>query len=102
MPRLTDAHRQALAARIDEGPIPSAHGVVRWRLVDLGRWLWEGSRASVPEQTLGRGLRAMGLGKLSARPKHHARAAGAVGAFKGASPPRWQASRASRASVSAR
>ena len=33
--RLTDAHRTALRARIDEGLIPSVHGVVRWRLVDL-------------------------------------------------------------------
>src|SRR3712207_6722832 len=31
--RLTDAHRTALMARIDEGPIPFVHGVVRWRLV---------------------------------------------------------------------
>src|SRR5215208_8397737 len=33
--RLTDAHRTALMARIDDGPIPSVHGVVRWRLIDL-------------------------------------------------------------------
>ena len=33
--RLTDAHRAALVARLDEGPIPAVHGVVRWRLVDL-------------------------------------------------------------------
>src|SRR3954453_8404310 len=35
--KLTDAHRAALVARVDEGPIPAIHGVVRWRLVDLGR-----------------------------------------------------------------
>lgn len=38
-PRLTDVHRQALAAQIDRGPIPAVHGVVRWRLCDLGQWL---------------------------------------------------------------
>jgi transposase len=38
-PRLTDAHRAALAAQLDHGPIPAIHGVVRWRLVDLGQWL---------------------------------------------------------------
>jgi transposase len=38
---LTDAHRQALAAQIDQGPIPAIHGVVRWRLIDLVQWLWE-------------------------------------------------------------
>jgi len=31
-PLLTDAHRQALAAQIDRGPIPPIHGVMRWRL----------------------------------------------------------------------
>ena len=30
-PRLTDAHRAALVARVDAGPIPAIHGVVRWR-----------------------------------------------------------------------
>jgi transposase len=34
-PRLNDAHRAALAAVIESGPIPAIHGVVRWRLVDL-------------------------------------------------------------------
>ena len=39
--RLTHAHRTALMAHIDDGPIPSVHGVVRWRLIDLIAWLWE-------------------------------------------------------------
>jgi len=101
-PRLTDEHRRALAARIDQGPIPALHGVVRWRLVDLGQWLWEEFRVSVSKQTLSRTLRAMGYRKLSARPKHHAQAEGAIEAFKKTSPPRWQALRASSASASTR
>ena len=101
-PRLTDAHRAALAAQIDGGPIPALHGVVRWRLVDLGGWLWEEFRVSVSPQTLSRELRAMGYRKLSARPKHHAQGPGAIEAFKKTSPPRWQALRASRASASTR
>jgi transposase len=101
-PRLTADHRKALAARIDQGPIPAIHGVVRWRLSDLGQWLWEEFRVSVSLQTLSRTLRAMGYRKLSARPKHHAQAEGAVEAFKKTSLPRWQASRASRASASTR
>ena len=100
-PLLTDAHRQALAAQIDRGPIPAIHGVVRWRLCDLGQWLWEEFRVSVSKQTLSREVRALGYRKLSARPKHHAQAIGAIEAFKKTSPPRWQASRASRASASA-
>ena len=101
-PLMTDAHRQALAAQIDRGPIPAIHGVVRWRLCDLGQWLWEEFRVSVSTQTLSREVRAMGYRKLSARPKHHAQAEGAIEAFKKTSPPRWQASRASRAAASTR
>jgi transposase len=101
-PLLADAHRQALAAQIDLGPIPAIHGVVRWRLCDLGQWLWEEFGVSVSMQTLSREVRALGYRKLSARPKHHAQAIGAIDAFKKNSPPRWQASRASRASASMR
>ena len=59
-PLLTDAHRQALAGQIERGPIPAAHGVVRWRLCDLGQWLWEEFRVCVSPQTLSREVRAMG------------------------------------------
>ncbi len=81
-PRLTDEHRKALAARIDRAPTPAIRGVVRWRLCDLGQWLWEALRVSVSMQTLSRELRAMGYRKLSARPKHHAQAAGAIETLK--------------------
>ena len=101
-PRLADMHRRALAAQIDRGPIPAIHGVVRWRLCDLGQWLWEEFGVSVSMQTLSREVRAMGYRKLSARPKHHAQAEGAITAFKKTSPPRWQASRANRASAPTR
>jgi transposase len=101
-PLLTDEHRQALAAQIDRGPIPAVHEVVRWRLCDLGQWLWEEFRVSVSMQTLSRELRAMGYSKLSARPRHHNQAKGAIEAFKKTSPPRWQPSRATRALASTR
>src|SRR3954469_11106957 len=58
--RLTDAHRTALMKRIDDGPIPSVHGVVRWRLVDLIEWLWEEFRVPISKQTLSREVRALG------------------------------------------
>jgi transposase len=99
-PLLTDVHRQALAAQIDRGPVPAIHGVVRWRLCDLGQWLWEEFHVSVSPQTLSREMRALGYRKLSARPKHHAQAIGAIEAFKKTFPPRWRASRASRALAS--
>jgi len=96
-PLLTDAHRQALAAQIESSPIPAIDRVVRWRLCDLGHWPWQEFRVSVSEQTLSRELRAMGYRRLSARPRHHAQAEGAIDAFKKTSPPRWWASCASRA-----
>jgi transposase len=97
-PRLTEAHRQALVAIIESGPIPAVHGVVRWRLIDLCQWLWEEFRVSVARQTLGRELRGLGYRKLSARPRHHAQAEGAVELFKKASRRSWRRSRVRRAS----
>jgi putative transposase len=97
--RLDDKHRAALATVIDSGPNPAVHGVVRWRIVDLCQWLWDEFRVSISKQTLGRELRAMGYRKLSARPRHHAQASGAIDAFKKTFPPRWQVLRASRASM---
>jgi transposase len=96
--RLTDVHRAALMVRLDEGPIPSVHGVVRWRLVDLIEWLWEEFRVPISKQTLSREVRALGYRKLSARPRHHARSEAEVSAFKKPSPPVWRRSLERRAS----
>jgi transposase len=97
--RLTDADRAAVAAMIQAGPIPSVHGVVRWRIIDLCQWFWEERRVKVAKQTLSRELRRMGYRKLSARPRHHAQAEGAIEAFKKVSRRAWTQSRASRASA---
>lgn len=96
--RLDEAHRAALRVVIESGPTPAIHGVVRWRLIDLCQWLWDAFRVSVAKPTLSRELRAMGYRKLSARPRHHAQAEGAIELFKTTSPPCWARSRASRAS----
>ena len=86
-PKLKSEHRVALAALTEAGPTPAIHGVVRWRLIDLCQWLWEECRVSIAKPTLSRELRAMGYRKLSARPRHHAQADGAVENFKKTSPP---------------
>ena len=98
-PLLDAEQRAALVQVVEDGPMPAIDGVVRWRLVDLCQWVWERFAISVSRQTLGRELRALGYRKLSARPRHHAQAAGAVEAFKKASRPRWQRSRARRAAT---
>jgi transposase len=97
--RLNDTHRAALATMIESGPVPAVHGVVRWRLIDLCQWLFEEFRITVAKQTLSRELRRMGYRKLSARPRHHAQAEGAVEDFKKASRRAWTRSRGTGASL---
>jgi transposase len=96
--RLNDTHRAALAAIIESGPIPAIHGVVRWRIIDLCQWIYEEFRVVVAKQTLSRELRAMDYRKLSARPRHHAQAAGAIEDFKKASRSAWRRSGMKKAS----
>jgi len=88
-PLLGDAERQALVAIVEAGPIPAVHGVVRWRLIDLMQWVFDEFGITISKPTLSRELRAMGLRKLSARPRHHAQDPEAMAAFKKTSPPAW-------------
>lgn len=83
--KLTDEHRRALAQRVEEGPDPAVHGVVRWRLKDLAAWLAEEHGLTLDETTVGRALKALGFRKLSARPRHHAQDEQAISDFKKAS-----------------
>ena len=87
---------------IERGPIPAVHGVVRWRLIDLAQWIFEEFRVTVAKQTLSRELRAMGYRKLSARPRHHAQAQGAIEDFKKASHCAWKKLRTRRHSTATR
>jgi transposase len=98
--KLNDIQRQAIARIIESGPIPAAHGVVRWRLIDLAQWIYEEFRITFAKQTLSRELRAMGYRKLSARPRHHAQASGAIEDFKKASQRAWTQLRVRRQSMS--
>ena len=88
----------SLAAILESGPIPAVHGVVRWRIVDLCQWIFEEFHVVVAKQTLSRELRTMGYRKLSARPRHHEQAEGAIEDFKKAFPRAWTRSGARRAS----
>ena len=81
-PILNATQRAALAAAVESGPIPAVHGVARWRIVDLCRWAHLEFGVSLCEDTMSRALRAMGYRKLTARPRHHAQAAGAIEEFK--------------------
>ena len=89
---LNDEQRARLAEIVEAGPVPAAHGVVRWRLVDLAQWVWDEFALSVTRHTLGRELRAMGYRKLSARPRHHGQKPDDIVDFKKTSPPVWRRS----------
>ena len=91
--KLTDEQRQALVDIVEQGPIPSIHGVVRWRRCDLTQWLWEEFGVSIEESTVGRELKALGFAKLSARPRHHAQNELVADDFKKVSKARWRISR---------
>ena len=81
-PLLNDAQRQALVEIVESGPIPAIHGVVRWRLIDLARWLDDEFDVSLTETTVGRELKKLGYVKLTARPRHHAQNEYAIEDFK--------------------
>jgi transposase len=98
-PLLNAAHLAALTGIVESGPNPAVHGVVRWRIVDLRQWLYDEFQVSVSEQTLSRVLRAMNYRRLSARPRHHAQAEGAIEDFKKVSPRVWRRSAARKASI---
>lgn len=91
-PKLSDEQRRALREIVENGPIPAIHGVVRWRLKDLAQWIFEEFGVSLAETTVGREMKALGLVKISARPRHHAQNEWAVEAFKKVSPLRWKRS----------
>ena len=102
--KLNDDQRQALKGIVERGPIPAIHGVVRWRLIDLMQWVWEGeplsaigprtmaSGISLSEPTMSREMKALGYRKLSARPRHYGQNEFAIEAFKKTSPPSWRRS----------
>ena len=89
---MNDEQRRALAEQVEAGPIPAAHGVVRWRLIDLAQWVWDEFGLSITKQTLSREMRALGFRKLSARPRHHGQKEEAIADFKKTSQASWQKS----------
>jgi transposase len=97
--RLKDEHRAALARIVESGPDPALHGIVRWRLIDLCRWAFAELQIAIAPQTMSRELRKMGFRKLSARPRHHEQAEGAIEDFKKVFPPSWRSSPRRRASI---
>jgi transposase len=60
-PKLDDMHKAFLRRIVDEGPIPAAHGVVRWRASDLIMRLHEEFGLSASDDTIYRALKDLGF-----------------------------------------
>jgi transposase len=67
---LSPEQKAALAARVEAGPDPRVDGVVRWRRIDLKRWIEAEFGVVMHERTVGKQLRSLGLRRLVPRPKH--------------------------------
>ena len=52
---------------IQDGPIFDVHAIVRWRVIDLCQWLWDGTVLMIAETTLSVELRWMGYRRLPAK-----------------------------------
>ena len=88
LPRLSPAQKAELAARVEAGPDPEMDGVVRWRRIDLKRWIEAQFGVVMHERTVGKQLVALGYRRLSARPQHPKADPAAQQAFKKNSPKR--------------
>jgi transposase len=86
-PKLNAEQLAAVIQLVEQGPVPAVHGVVRWRLVDLAGWIHDEYGVSLDTTRLGRILKSLGYGKLSARPRHHGQNEYALEDFKKTSPP---------------
>lgn len=91
--KLNDDQRRALGEIVESGPIPAIHGVVRWRLKDLVRWIYEEFGIQLKRDTVSRELKAMGFRKITARPRHYAQNELAMEAFKKVFQTSWQRSK---------
>ena len=81
-PKLTEAHRAELREIVIAGPDPKVHGVIRWRCVDLCAEVSRRFSVTVPERTMGKWLRKLGLTRLQPRPYHPKKDAPAQEVFK--------------------
>jgi len=91
-PKLDATHRAFLARIVEEGPMPSVDGVVRWRACDLIMRLHEEFGISVSDDTVYRALKDLGFSHVSARPRAYKQDPDAEEAFKKTFPPVWRKS----------
>ena len=86
-PRLSPEQHQDLCRLVESGPDRAAHGVVRWRRVDLQREILTRFGVRYHERTVGKILKGLGFSHISARPRHPAQDPQSLTTFKKTSPP---------------
>jgi transposase len=69
-PKLSEGQMAALKAVVLAGPDPAVDGVVRWRIVDLCRWVAERWGVSYSETGMLRLLWSLDLSHRKTRPRH--------------------------------
>jgi len=82
---LTPAQKDELKQIVLAGPDLAKDGVVRWRCVDLQRVIKERFKVTMAERTVAKLLHALGLSRLTPRPRHPKQAPQAQEDFKKAS-----------------
>ncbi|MBK1662230.1 IS630 family transposase [Paracraurococcus ruber] len=85
--RLTPEQQAAVAGWVRQGPDLQRHGVVRWRRLDLADEIARQFGIGLAERSVGTLLRRLGFSRVSVRPYHPQRDAGAQEAFKKTSLP---------------
>ena len=80
--RLTVEQEAELARLIDDGRKVETDGVVRWRCVDLQRWILARWDIAYHERTIGKILRRLAFRHISARPRHLGQDPAEIEAFK--------------------
>jgi transposase len=86
-PRLSSDQQAELARLVETGPDRAAHGIVRWRRIDLKHLIAERFGVAYHERTVGKILKQLGFSHISARPRHPAQDGQTVAAFKKTSRP---------------
>ncbi|SFG55017.1 Homeodomain-like domain-containing protein [Novosphingobium sp. CF614] len=68
--RLTAEQAAAVKAHVLKGPDPEKDGLVRWRCLDIQRWIEAEYQVRYHERTIGKLLHALELSHISTRPFH--------------------------------
>ncbi len=89
-PKLTVSQLAELAAVVDTGPDPVSTGIVRWRRMDLKRWIEEQFGVVYHDRSVSRLLDQLGFSHISARPRHPGQDEAVLEDFKKTSPARWR------------